>query len=98
MLYYMFNKPQGCVTARSDAIHRTVMDYLPAELAAVLHPVGRLDKDTCGLLQKCTASYHDDAAGVHTNIVYGDFFLIEALLKLAGRDAKLWYSREASAL
>lgn len=50
MLYYMFNKPQGCVTARSDAIHRTVMDYFPAELAAVLHPVGRLDKDTCGLL------------------------------------------------
>ncbi|MBR5164243.1 MAG: pseudouridine synthase [Ruminococcus sp.] len=50
MLNYMFNKPQGCVTARSDAIHRTVMDYFPAELAAVLHPVGRLDKDTCGLL------------------------------------------------
>lgn len=46
----MFNKPQGCVTARSDAIHRTVMDYFPAELAKRLHPVGRLDKDTCGLL------------------------------------------------
>lgn len=50
MLYYMFNKPQGCVTARSDAVHRTVMDYFPATLAEVLHPVGRLDKDTCGLL------------------------------------------------
>lgn len=56
------------------------------------------NEDSCGLLTHCTASYHDDAAGVHTNIVYGDFFLIEALLKLAGRDAKLWYSREASAL
>ena len=50
MLYYMFNKPQGCVTARSDALHRTVMDYFPDELAVKLHPVGRLDKDTCGLL------------------------------------------------
>jgi 16S rRNA pseudouridine516 synthase len=50
MLYYMFNKPQGCVTACSDAVHRTVMDYFPAELAEKLHPVGRLDKDTCGLL------------------------------------------------
>ena len=50
MLYYMFNKPQHCVTARSDAVHKTVMDYFPAELAAKLHPVGRLDMDTCGLL------------------------------------------------
>ncbi len=50
MLYYMFNKPQGCVTARSDAVHRTVMDYFPKELAERLHPVGRLDMDTCGLL------------------------------------------------
>ena len=55
------------------------------------------NEDSCGLLTHCTASYHDDAAGVHTNIVYGDFCLIEALLKLAGRDAKLWYSREANA-
>ena len=50
MLYYMFNKPPHCVTARSDAVHKTVMDYFPAELAEKLHPVGRLDKDTCGLL------------------------------------------------
>jgi len=50
MLYYMFNKPQGCVTARTDAVHKTVMDYFPAELRGKLHPVGRLDKDTCGLL------------------------------------------------
>ena len=47
-------------------------------------------KDSCGLLTKCTASYHDDAAGVHTNIVYGDYFFIEALAKLAGTDPMLW--------
>ncbi|MBO4523171.1 MAG: pseudouridine synthase [Ruminococcus sp.] len=50
MLYFMFNKPQNCVTARSDAVHKTVMDYFPADLAEKLHPVGRLDMDTCGLL------------------------------------------------
>ena len=50
MHYYIFNKPTGCVTARTDAVHRTVMDYFPEELAGVLHPVGRLDKDTCGML------------------------------------------------
>ena len=26
------------------------MDYFPSDLAEMLHPVGRLDKDTCGLL------------------------------------------------
>lgn len=50
MLYYMFNKPKGCVTARSDSIHRIVMDYFPQHISEKLHPVGRLDKDTCGLL------------------------------------------------
>ncbi len=43
-----------------------------------------------GLLTRCTASYHDDAAGVHTNITYGDYFLIEALAKLCGSDPMLW--------
>ena len=50
MTYFMFNKPAGCVTARSDAVHKTVMDYFPPELRTKLHPVGRLDKDTRGLL------------------------------------------------
>ncbi len=46
MLYYKFNKPQGCVTARSDKIHKTVIDYFPSELAEKLPPVGRLHLDT----------------------------------------------------
>lgn len=44
----------------------------------------------CGILTRCTASYHDDGAGRHTNIVYGDYFLVEALMKLCGRDPELW--------
>ena len=48
--YYMFNKPRGCITARSDPRHKTVMDYFPEELRYQVFPVGRLDKDTEGLL------------------------------------------------
>ncbi len=44
----------------------------------------------CGILTKCTASYHDDGAGRHTNITYGDYFLVEALAKLNGTDPMLW--------
>ncbi len=44
----------------------------------------------CGILTHCTASYHDDGAGRHTNIIYGDYFLTEALLRLCGRDPELW--------
>ena len=44
----------------------------------------------CGILTHCTASYHDDGAGRHTNIVYGDYFLTETLTRLCGRDPELW--------
>ena len=47
-------------------------------------------EERCGLLTRCTASYHDDGAGRHTNITYGDYFLIEALAKLNGTDPMLW--------
>ena len=50
MEYYLFNKPKGCITARRDARHKTVMDYFPEEKRDVLFPIGRLDKDTEGLL------------------------------------------------
>lgn len=48
--YYMLNKPSGYITACHDATQPTVMDLLPQEIAEGLHPVGRLDIDTCGLL------------------------------------------------
>ncbi len=50
MHYYMLNKPGGCVSARRDARHKTVLDYFPEELRDVIFPVGRLDRDTEGLL------------------------------------------------
>lgn len=49
-VYYMFHKPAGCITARRDGTHATVMDYFPENEAAYIFPIGRLDKDTEGLL------------------------------------------------
>lgn len=48
--YFMFNKPRGCITARRDARHKTVMDYFPENMHDEIFPIGRLDKDTEGLL------------------------------------------------
>ncbi len=48
--YFMLHKPAGCVTATTDAREKTVMDYLPERRHRDLSPVGRLDKDTEGLL------------------------------------------------
>lgn len=48
--YYLFYKPAGCVTAKCDSMHRTVMDYFPDQVKKDCSPVGRLDKDTEGLL------------------------------------------------
>ena len=49
--YYMLHKPQGVVTATQDNHDKTVMDLLdPSIRKKDLFPVGRLDKDTEGLL------------------------------------------------
>ena len=48
--YYMFNKPFGCVTARRDDRYPTVMDYFQELHNDALSPVGRLDRETEGLL------------------------------------------------
>lgn len=48
--YYMLNKPGGVITATKDRVAATVMDLLPADIRKKLFPVGRLDKDTEGLL------------------------------------------------
>ena len=50
-LVVMLNKPAGFVTATEDPVERTVMELLPQELKNKdLKPVGRLDKQTEGLL------------------------------------------------
>lgn len=50
-LYLMLNKPAGVLSATEDRRQKTVLDLLPAALSnRGLFPVGRLDKDTVGLL------------------------------------------------
>lgn len=47
----IMNKPAGVLTAAGDARAKTVMDLLPAVFGSLgCMPVGRLDKDTTGLL------------------------------------------------
>lgn len=50
-VYLMLNKPQGVVSATEDRRDRTVLDLIGDEYVHLdLFPVGRLDKDTEGLL------------------------------------------------
>lgn len=51
LIYLMLHKPQGYVSATRDSRERTVLELLPPQLRRrELFPVGRLDKDTTGLL------------------------------------------------
>jgi 23S rRNA pseudouridine2605 synthase len=51
-VYLMLNKPEGIVTTTSDErAEKTVIDILPEKYGQVrLYPVGRLDKDSTGLV------------------------------------------------
>lgn len=48
--YYMLNKPMGVVSATVDNTCKTVVDLIGSARKKDLFPVGRLDKDTVGLL------------------------------------------------
>lgn len=49
--YVMLNKPAGVITATRDRYHETVVDILDDEFKILdLFPVGRLDRDTEGLV------------------------------------------------
>lgn len=50
-VYIMLHKPAGVLSATEDKRQETVLDLLPKEMKKLeLFPVGRLDKDTEGLL------------------------------------------------
>ncbi len=48
--YYMLNKPAGVVSATKDSRDKTVVELITEDKRRDLFPVGRLDKDTEGLL------------------------------------------------
>ena len=49
-VYYLLNKPAGYVSATEDNRENTVLELIPKDRRRSLFPVGRLDKDTEGLL------------------------------------------------
>ena len=49
-VYYLLNKPEGVVSATNDNTAPTVVSLLTVPEQKELFPVGRLDKDTTGLL------------------------------------------------
>jgi 16S rRNA pseudouridine516 synthase len=49
-VYYLMNKPAGVISATEDTRDRTVLDLLEGQQRKDLFPVGRLDRDTEGLL------------------------------------------------
>lgn len=48
-VYFMLNKPKGVVSATNDKTQKTVVDLIDTHVKDIF-PVGRLDKDTTGLL------------------------------------------------
>ena len=48
--YYMLNKPKGVVSATKDNLHKTVLDLIDTKKRRDLFLVGRLDKDTEGII------------------------------------------------
>lgn len=50
-VYLMLNKPDGLISSTEDPREKTVLDLLPPQYKKIgLYPVGRLDKDSEGLL------------------------------------------------
>lgn len=48
-VYFMLNKPKGVLSATNDRSQKTVIDLIDTHVKNIF-PVGRLDKDTTGLL------------------------------------------------
>ena len=88
-VYLMLNKPAGIITATKDPRQKTVLDLLPPEYRSRgVFPVGRLDKDTVGLLlltNDGAAAHALSAPRRHAEKVY--FVRVSGRLERADADA-----------
>ena len=101
-----FRQPAGCAWEDSTAAAIAACGLLELAkcvegrdsdvyLKAALKLLKLLDKERCSweadvdnLLEKCTAEYHSEEH--EFSIIYGDYYFIEALLKLAGQELFIW--------
>ncbi|SEF80916.1 16S rRNA pseudouridine516 synthase [Eubacterium ruminantium] len=85
--YYMMNKPAGVISASNDEREKTVVDLISEKKRRDLFPVGRLDRDTVGLLiitNDGKLSQKLLAPGKHVEKVY----LVKVTGKLDEEDVK----------
>ena len=98
--YHILNKPRGCITARRDPRHKTVMDLLPEYKRDVLFPVGRLDEDTEGLLiltddgALCASLLHPDNHAPKSYFFYALGDLFDDLREKIEKGIKLYPTRD----
>ena len=88
-VYLMLHKPAGVISSTQDPREKTVIDLLPRDLRRLdLFPVGRLDKDTEGLLLLTNdgpLAHELLAPGKHVEKVY--YARVEGLLNQADQAA-----------
>lgn len=82
--YFMMNKPQGVVSATTDPREKTVLDLLSeSDQKKNLFPVGRLDKDTEGLIFLTT-----DGKLAHTLLSPNHFKIKSYIAQVSGEISK----------
>lgn len=59
-------------------------------LSSLLENYCNFDTNVDSILQHCSEKYHNDAVSAETDLIYGDYFLIEALMKKTGDVLEIW--------
>ncbi len=101
-----FRQPEDCAWQDSTAAAIAACGLLELEKVcegeeaqkyheSALRLLTALDEHSCNwdencdnLLEKCTAAYHDKEH--EFPIIYGDYYFIEAIWKLTGREVFMW--------
>ena len=87
--YYLLHKPAGYVSATTDNRDKTVLELLPENIRRELFPVGRLDKDTEGLLLLTNDGESADISEILLTIQEGRFHQVKRMFQ--ARDKQVIY-------
>ena len=90
-IYIMLNKPQGVVCAVRDKKDKTVIDILDQNIMHIkeIFPIGRLDKDTEGLLILTNDGQLSHKIANPNHEVYKEYY-VKTLSKLSANDCELF--------